>query len=147
MKPITYSLQFRGEAAEVEHGLRKQAWAPGGALVTNLAPEGVKGGFVWAPDDVEAFLESTLTFTTAHSFDEEGAIAFSPGNTLRLRGRGRLAASPDPHLRQGTIVWHVAGGEGQFAGAAGRVTSNLFLSDTGELTENQLGVVFVGGPG
>lgn len=41
--------------------------------------------------------------------------------------------------REGGLV---AGDEGQFEGANGRITSNFFLSDTGELTENQLGVMF-----
>jgi hypothetical protein len=36
-------------------------------------------------------------------------------------------------------------GEGQFARASGRITSNFFLSDTGELTDNQIGVIFVNG--
>jgi len=35
------------------------------------------------------------------------------------------------------------GGEGTFDGARGLITSNFLLSDTGELTENQLGVMFV----
>jgi hypothetical protein len=35
------------------------------------------------------------------------------------------------------------GGEGALNGARGLITSNFLLSDTGELTENQLGVMFV----
>jgi hypothetical protein len=37
----------------------------------------------------------------------------------------------------------VLGGTGQFAGATGRVTSNFVLSDTGELTDNQFGLIFL----
>lgn len=40
-------------------------------------------------------------------------------------------------------MWTIAGGDGQFEGASGRITSTFFVSDTGDLTENQLGVVFV----
>jgi DNA-binding CsgD family transcriptional regulator len=36
------------------------------------------------------------------------------------------------------------GGEGKFAGARGRIASNFLLSDTGELTDNQFGLIFVG---
>jgi hypothetical protein len=142
MKPITYSLQFRGTAAQLERGLRKEARAPGCALVTSLTPAGVEGTFSWAPGDDEAIFESTLAFTGGGGFDEEGSILFARGHVLRVRGRGQLAASSDPHLLHGTVVWEVAGGDGQFGDAGGRITSNFLLSDTGELTENQLGVIF-----
>jgi hypothetical protein len=145
VKPITYSLQFRGHAAERSAGLQKHARAPGCALVTSLGPDGVDGGFVWAPDGDEAYLESELVFTGDESFEERGRIVFARGHALRIEGRGVLSASPDPHLSQGTVVWTVGGGDGQFEGASGRITSSFFLSDTGDLTENQLGVVFVNG--
>jgi hypothetical protein len=145
MKPITFSLQFRGHAEELEDGLRKQGRAPGCALVTSLSHQGVTASFVWAPGEEEAFFESTLSFSDGSGFDEHGAIVFSPGHGLRIQGKGRLGPSPDAHLRHGTVVWTVVGGEGQFANASGRITSNFFVSDTGDLTENQLGVVFVNG--
>lgn len=142
MRPITYSLQFRGQADEFPGGLRNQTRAPGCALVTSLTPDGVDGRFVCAPGDAEAFFESRLVFTDAESFEGQGAVVFSRGHVLRVRGRGRFEPSPDPHLRQGTVVWEVTDGEGQFDGASGRITSNFFLSDTGDLTDAQLGVVF-----
>jgi hypothetical protein len=142
MRPITYSLQFRGSAHELDGGLRKHARAPGCSLVTSLTPHGLEARYVWSGDDDEALLESTLTFLADGRFEEEGTIRLPRGHALRVRGRGRLAASADPHLRHGTVVWDVAGGAGQFERATGHVTSNFFLSDTGELTENQLGVVF-----
>lgn len=142
MKPITYTLQFRGQATEHEGGLRKHGRAPGCSLVTSLTPEGIDSHYRWASDDNEALFESALVFTAAGSFEEQGTIFFARGHALHLTGRGDLAPSPNPHLRQGTVVWEVAGGEGHFAGACGRVTSNFFLSHTGDLTENQLGVVF-----
>jgi hypothetical protein len=145
MRPITYSLQFRGQADELEGGLREEARAPGGALVTSLTPEGVAGSFVWAPGDEEAYFESTLAFADDDSFEGRGTIVFARGHSLHVRGRGQFTPSPDPNLRQGTVVWGVAGGEGQFEGATGRITSNFFLSDTGDLTDNQLGVIFANG--
>jgi hypothetical protein len=142
MKPTTFSLQFRGQVAQVEGGLRKQASAPGCALVTSLTAEGPDGHFVWAPGDDEAVLHSTLAFEDECRFEEAGEIVFALGNSLRIRGRGRLAPSADPDLRQGTVVWRIAGGEGHFEGATGLITSNFLLSATGDLTENQLAVVF-----
>lgn len=125
--------------------MRKEASAPTCALMTSLTPEGVEGHYVWAAGDKEAFFASTLDITDTGSFEEEGTIVFSRGNTVRIRGRGQLAPSPDPHLLHGTVIWDVSSGEGQFEGASGRITSNFFLSDTGDLTENQLGVIFTNG--
>jgi hypothetical protein len=142
VKPITFSLQFRGQVAQSEGGLRKQASAPGCALVTRLTAEGPDTHFEWAPDDEEALLDSRLAFVDERRFDELGTIVFALGNSLRIRGSGRLAPSADPDLRQGTVVWTIEGGEGHFEGATGLITSNFLLSATGDLTENQLGVVF-----
>ncbi len=41
------------------------------------------------------------------------------------------------------MICQVEGGEGQFAGSEGLITSNFFLSDTGEVTENHFGLIFV----
>lgn len=142
MKPITFSLQFRGQVAQSEEGLRKQARAPGCALVTSLTAEGPDAHFEWAPGEEEALLESMLAFRDVRRFDELGTIVFALGNSLRIRGSGRLAPSADPDLRQGTVVWTIEGGDGHFEGATGLITSNFLLSGTGDLTENQLAVVF-----
>jgi hypothetical protein len=143
MKPITYSLQFRGQATRLAECLRKEARAPTCALMTSLSPDGVHGHYVWASGDDEAFFTSTLAITDGDTFEEEGTIVFSRGNAVRIRGRGQLAATPDPHLLQGAVIWDVSSGDGQFAGASGQITSNFFLSDTGDLTDNQLGVIFI----
>jgi hypothetical protein len=37
----------------------------------------------------------------------------------------------------------VAGGEGQFAGATGLITSNFFVGENGEVTDHHFGVIFV----
>jgi hypothetical protein len=41
------------------------------------------------------------------------------------------------------VIWKVERGEGQFAGATGLITSNFFVSSTGEVTDNHFGVLFV----
>jgi hypothetical protein len=140
--PLTFSLQFRGQVADAGDELRKEARAPGGALVTRLTPEGPEGRFVWSSGDAEALFESRLAFDDERRFEEEGRIVFGPGHSLRIRGRGRLVPSADPELRQGTVVWSVDGGDGHFEGSTGMITSNFLLSATGDLTENQLAVVF-----
>jgi hypothetical protein len=41
------------------------------------------------------------------------------------------------------VPWHVDRGEGQFAGASGLITSNFFVSATGEVTDHHFGVLCV----
>ena len=147
MKPITFSLQFRGRATVVRSDrVRFDLTAPSAALVTTVGPEGVSGAFEDVPG-AEAVLESELSFggRGETTFDDVGTIEFGRGHALRFRslGLGRLAACPDPNLRHGAVVREVEGGAGQFAGAEGLITSNFFVSDTGEVTENHLGLIFV----
>jgi hypothetical protein len=145
MKPIAYSLQFRGRASSVgSDRLRFRLTAPSSALVTSLGPDGVHGAF----EDVaggDATLEAELSLREHSTFDDAGTIEFGHGNGLRFRsvGLGRLVASPDPNLRHGTVVREVEGGNGQFGQAEGLITSNFLVSDTGEVTDNHFGLIFV----
>ena len=143
MRPVTYTLQFRGVAEPVAPGvLAVRATAPSGALTTTLGENGVNGRYESADGD-EALLEATLVLGR-DSFDASGRISFGILHALRFRTvGGSLGPSPDEHLSQGAAVAEVEGGTGQFAHASGWITSNFVLSDTGEVTDHQLGVVFV----
>ena len=143
MKPITYSLQFRGQARSLRSNLvRLTLTAPSSALVTTVGALGVHGIF----SDVsggEAILHSELSWKRQPS--PTAARSSSAAAT-----RCAFAASPDashdcadPHLRHGAVICQVEGGEGQFAGCEGLITSNFFLSDTGEVTQNHFGLIFV----
>lgn len=145
MKPITFSLQFRGVTTVVAPGvLSTRATAPGCSLVTAVDDEGVHGHFESAPGD-EAVLESQILLGEDGTFQVAGAIIFGHRHSLRFRSldSGRISPSPDFHLKHGSAISEIEGGEGQFAHASGRITSNFFLSDTGELTDNQLGLLFI----
>lgn len=144
MAPLLYSLQFRGFATSISVGvLAARATAPGSALVTTIGEDGLRGRFESGESD-EAHLESRLAIADG-AFDVMGQVMVGHGNVLRFRalGRGRLSVSPDPHLRQGAVVCEIVDGEGQFARASGRITSNLLLSDSGDLTDTHLGVLFL----
>lgn len=146
MKPVVYSMQFRGEATQLAPGVVNAALtAPSGALMTTIDGDGVHGRFEPALGE-EATFRSRLCFAAdAATFEEDGTIVFGAGHALHLRsvGSGVLGPSPDPHLLHGTVMWQVEQGEGQFDAAEGRITSNFFLSDTGEVTDNQIGVIFI----
>jgi hypothetical protein len=145
MGPIPFSMQFRGHATWLHPGVVvARATSPSSALVTEIDGFGVHGQ-VEAREGAEAHLECRLTFVDDGQFSEVGTISFGNGNALRFRSRGNgtLAASPDPHLRQGATVWEIDGGSGALAGASGLIVSNFLLSDTGDLTDHQLGLVFL----
>ena len=69
----------------------------------------------------------------------------SAGATLRFGtvGSGYLGPSVDPARKHGTVMWRVEGGEGQFAGASGLITSNFFVADDLAVTDHHFGVIFV----
>jgi hypothetical protein len=145
MKPIVFSLQFRGRARPVgSDRLRLTLSAPSSAVISRVGPDGVTTAFEDVPG-AEAKLETELSFDDQAAFDDVGRIEFGRGHVLNFRsvGLGRLWPSPDPNLRHGALVREVEGGAGQFAGAKGLITSNFFISDTGEVTDNDLGLIFV----
>ena len=74
-----------------------------------------------------------------------GTIGFGDGNTLRFStvGSGYLAPSADPTRKQGTVMWRVEGGEGQFAGASGLITSNFFVDETFGVVDHHFGVLLL----
>jgi hypothetical protein len=142
--PIVYSLQFRGRITSLSSRvLEQRATAPSQVLITTVDANGLAGR-VQAGKGEEALLVSRLVLADDGTFDQSGTIEFAPGHALTFRSivADRLGSSPDPHLRHGAAVWEVEGGEGQFRGAHGRITSNFFLSDTNELTDNHFGLIF-----
>lgn len=148
MKQIFYALQFKGQATPVagsSTALRATMDAPSCTLKTAVSADGVGGSLEIAPDGKAGF-ESEVNITGDSSFLESGTIRFGNGNH-RLRfstvGQGYMAASADPKLRHGSVMWRVEGGEGQFEGASGLITSNFTISEAGEVTDNQFGVIFV----
>jgi hypothetical protein len=160
LQPIVYSLQFRGRITSLSaRVLEQRASAPSQVLTTTVDANGLAGR-VQPGEGEEALLVSRLVLADDGSFDQYGTIEFAPGHVLAFRsigaarlgrspdphlrhGAARLGRSPDPHLRHGAAVWEVEHGEGQFRGAHGRITSNFFVSDTNEVTDNHFGLIFL----
>jgi hypothetical protein len=92
-----------------------------------------------------ATVAAQLVFADERRFRLTGEIRFDEDDSLRFRtlDSGRLDPAPQPGLRQGTTVLEICGGRGRFEGARGRITSNFVVSADGEITDHQLGVVFV----
>jgi hypothetical protein len=145
VEPAIYSLQFRGQAAEVAPGvLRAVTAAPSSALATTVGGDGFEG-FLELVEGDDARFESEVAFSDETTFREEGTIDFGGGNRLRFRtvGVGWLGQCPEPELKHGAVIWEIDGGDGCFDGAQGLITSNFLVSDIGDVTDNQFGVVFV----
>ena len=149
MTPIAYALQFRGQAQDRNGAgrLATTSQAPSCTVRTTVGERGIQASFETL-DDGCAVCRSRVVIAGNRTFEETGSISFGNGNTLYFHtiGAGVLAPSPDPGLRHGSSVREVVGGEGQFARAEGRITSNFLLSGTGELTDTQVGVIFVVAP-
>jgi hypothetical protein len=142
---LTFSLEFRGEVTEDGDGLVLRASAPSCTRETRVRHDGIAARFLFGDCDEEAFLESRLVFAGDGTFSEAATVDFCHGNVLwgRTVDDGRIVRSADRHLRHGSGTIHVVDGRGQFAGATGQITSNFVISDTGELTDNQLGMLFL----
>lgn len=130
MLPIPYTLDFRGHATPV---------SPGVLLTRASAPhELFEAG-------EEALLEGRISLLGDDAFELAASIGFGNGTALRLRSlkRGAIFPAADAGLRVGTAVCAIDGGAGRLATASGHVATSFVLSDTGELTDHQLGLVYL----
>lgn len=147
MRHIAFSMQFRGHSTRLAPGVvTARATAPSSALITQVDRDGIHSRLE-VRDGQEAHLECRLTFLDDARFEEVGTISFGNGNALRFRSaaEGTLADTAEPGLRHGAVTWEIDGGAGTLEGASGRIVSNFLLSDTGDLTDNHLGVLFLPG--
>lgn len=121
-----YSLEFRGHATPL---------APEVLVTRASAP--CEGG--------EALLETRVTLLDGDEFELAGTVVFGAGNALRFRslGHGVIRPAPEAGMRLASAMCEIDGGAGELASAAGRITSSFLVSDTGELTEHQVGLVFL----
>ena len=148
MHQLMYIMQFKGYAAPVgasPHVLQVITIASSCTITTAIGAEGVHSTLQLIEGGQAAF-ESTVTFTEETTFQASGSIAFGEGGhrlSFRTVGQGYLGPSAEPGLKQGAVIWQVDRGEGQFTGASGLITSNFFVSATGEVTDYHCGVLCV----
>jgi hypothetical protein len=138
-------MEFRGHSSPLSPGvLTTRATAPSGGLLTRVDGAGVHAEFEPVDGD-EALIERRLTFVDDTTFEEVGTMSFGRGNSLRWRsvGLGMLVPSAGVGLRHGTVACVVDGGAGAFENASGRIVSNFLVADSGEITDRELGVIFV----
>jgi hypothetical protein len=83
---------------------------------------------------------------TTHTEVVIGSDGFKETGTIELGGRGKvnfetvgfghLEPSPVTDLQCGAVMWRITGGEGEFQGALGYITSNFTVNASGEVVDN-----------
>jgi hypothetical protein len=147
MRDVIYAMRFTGQAEPVGTAgtvLKAATSAPSSTLTSVVGVDGLTGTLEPAAGDAATFT-SEVAFTGETSFQETGTIAFGDGNTLRFAtvGSGYLGPSADPERKQGAVTWRVEGGEGQFAGASGLITSNFFVDAQLGVVDHHFGVLLL----
>ncbi len=128
MKQVTYTQRLEGRVTAVGPGL----------LDVELAAVGE------TPLGPAVRLASQLAFSDERTFRGDGTLELGAGGIVRIRtlGLGILTPGPAPGIRHGTAVLE-AEGSGRLEGARGRITSNFLVADDGEVTDEQVVVLFI----
>lgn len=149
MKKIFYTMHFRGQTSPVTSDtkvLRTTASATSSILHTHILEDGITSE-LQASDGQLAFLESEFHLTGAGAFEGNGTITLGEESehVLRLRTiqEGHVNTSIEPGTMTAASSWRVEGGEGKFAEAQGIITSIFSLTNSGEFTDYQLGLLLV----
>lgn len=149
MRKLLYTMHFRGRAslaAGERKSLRTTGTATSCIMTTAVAPSGVETEVKACEGDL-AFLELQMHVNGDGSFREDGAIIFGEDdeNVLRFSaiGEGHLSPVAQSGMVAGTVSCNITGGEGQFAGASGFISSNFTLTATGELNDFHAGLIFL----
>lgn len=147
MKQVLFAMEFKGKGGTPADGSGKRfrlaSRAPSCTITTAASPDGV--GYKIQPTGTGgASFESLLTLTGEGTFTESGSIAFGENNhKLRFStvGEGWIGAAAEPGTRHGAANFRVEGGEGQFEGASGLITSNFVIDPGGDFVDYLLGVI------
>ena len=147
MREIVFALEFRGRAGPSGGSAtvrRARTSAPSQTLRTLFGPAGIAAG-VEAVSGDKAVLDSIVERFPDGSFAEEGIIAYGRLGRVSFStvGKGTVGPSPVEGWVHGAVMWIVTGGDGQFAGARGLITSNFVASAQGEVVDNQFARLYV----
>jgi hypothetical protein len=147
MRQLIYAMRFEGQAEAVGPDgklLRAATSGPSATITSLVGPAGLTGS-VQPTEGGTATFESEVTMTGESSFLESGTIAFGDDHRVRFStvGQGYVTAGAEPGTSHGTGMWQIDGGEGQFAGATGLITSNAVLDENLGVVDHQFGVIYV----
>ena len=147
MKQLVYAMVFEGQATPTSDSgtALEAATRARSCTITSVVGNDGLAGTIRPAGGADARFESEVVFSSESDFSEAGTISFGDGNRLRFStvGQGHLGPSADPDLKHGCVMWRIDGGEGQFEGATGLITSNFFVGGTGAVADHHFGVIFV----
>jgi hypothetical protein len=145
MRQLIYAMQFKGQAGPgSEAGKMVAKTTSDSCRITSVVTAAGLEGKLERVEGGRASFESVVTLTGDSSFLESGSIRFG-GSSLRFStvGQGYLGVGAEATLKHGAVTWRVDGGEGQFAGASGLITSNFTVGPNGEVVDNHFGLIFI----
>jgi hypothetical protein len=147
MKQIAYAMQFKGSGAP-KRGKKNEMSARSGSSTSSLTNSvGARGPRLAIKDGArpKAAFKSNVQVLKKGEFTEDGTIDFGKGGKLRFStiGKGWMGPSAEEGVMHGGILWKVDSGTGPLRGATGIITSNFTITDKGEVTDNQWGVLYI----
>jgi hypothetical protein len=149
MQKLLYTMQVRGRTSrpsDPSKPLRTTGSAASCILSTTISVSGVQTDLTHSDGEL-AFFESELRLTASDEFQEAGEITFGDGTGHILKfstaGNGHVSPGFEPGMIAGAASWQIEGGEGQFAGARGFITSNFTITASGDRCDLHCGVVFL----
>ena len=122
MAEIVYAAEMKGSGAPVEgrEGVMR-------AATSGVGPNGE--GIIFESEVVMS--DDGFTEMGSITLDGRGSVTF---DTV---GIGQMVPSPVDGVMHGVIMWNVTGGDGEFEGASGKITSNFIFSGEGEVVDNE----------
>ena len=149
MRQLVYTMHFRGKISRSSGNggsLRSTSSGTSCTMQTLVGPLGPETTLHPAEGDL-AFIEAEIHLSGQDAFEGSGVLAFGDEGEHSLRfsssKSGQIGPSGVPGVLAGAVNWRVDGGAGRFASASGFITSTFTVTESGELSEYQCGLVFI----
>jgi hypothetical protein len=147
VRELVFALEFRGSAGPIDGSATSRSArtsAPSQALRAVMAADALEAAVEPLSGD-SAMLESTVERFADGSFVEAGIITYGRLGRVSFStvGKGTVGPSPVEGWVHGAVMWIVTGGDGQFTGARGLITSNFVASAQGEVVDNQFARIYL----
>lgn len=147
MQEIIYAMEFTGGGTTPNSpdGIIHMTCHAAPCTITTAIGSGGVRGRLQPGGSGRAEFKSTVKLKPEGAFDEEGTIEFGEGHKLRFTTirEGYIAPSAQPGTMHGAVIWKVEGGEGEFEGATGLITSNFTIDPKGQVADRQFGVIYL----
>lgn len=145
MRQLVFALVFKGSASPGTDGtLHAKTTASSQVLRTDVGAS-APSATVEPAGSAPAAFESEVRIVGDGAFVESGRITYGSAGSVRFRtvGNGVMGASGIDGLQRGAVIWEVASGDGQLAGATGLITSNFTVNAAGAVVDHQFAMLFV----